>query len=261
MLGPLKFSRISFSSNPNPLPVFQKSSSLKLIPSSSRKEFPVRRNFHSTKQNGSEYDDHPYRVAPYSNVGYGVEFPSENFSKYMKTSTVEQSKAFSYLNIAVASAGLAIFTKNGIIEVVSSMAASAAVLALANIEVDLEGIPEGTTSILKYRGKPLFVRHRTPQEILDAQGTALEDLKDPAKDEDRAQKPEWLVVLGVCTHLGCVPIGGQGEYNGWFCPCHGSHYDISGRIRKGPAPLNLEVPDYTFLSDSTLLVGSKPQLA
>jgi hypothetical protein len=92
---------------------------------------------------------------------------------------------------------------------------------------------------VKWRGKPLFIRHRTAEEIAKAQAVDLSELKDPAKDSDRSKKPEWMVVLGVCTHLGCVPLPGQGEYGGWFCPCHGSHYDTSGRIRKGPAPLNL----------------------
>jgi len=250
MLGPLKFSRFSSYSKPKSLPVSQRSSPSKLSPI---------RSFNTTKpKKGTDGDGWNYRVTPYSSVGYGVEFPHENFEKYRKTGTVEQSKSLTYLNIAVASAGMAICAKNAFVDVMSAMSASAAVLALANIEVDLGGIPEGTTTIFTYRGKPLFVRHRTPEEINDAQTTALEDLKDPETDEKRVQRPEWLVVLGVCTHLGCVPIGGQGEFNGWFCPCHGSHYDISGRIRKGPAPLNLEIPDYTFLSDTTLLIGSKP---
>jgi len=138
------------------------------------------------------------------------------------------------------------------------LSASADVLALANVEVDLSTIPEGVTQTLKYRGKPLFIRHRTAEEISAAETTPMSELKDPQKDEARVQKPEWLLVLGVCTHLGCVPIAGAGDYNGWFCPCHGSHYDTSGRIRKGPAPLNLEVPDYTFTSEDKLIVGIKP---
>ncbi len=112
-------------------------------------------------------------------------------------------------------------------------------------------------SQVKWRGKPLFIRHRAQGEIDAARSASLSDLKDPQEDGARvkAGKEEWLIILGVCTHLGCVPLPGQGDYKGWFCPCHGSHYDTSGRIRKGPAPLNLEVPPYVFLSDDNVLVG------
>jgi len=142
-----------------------------------------------------------------------------------------------------------------VIRVVSSMSASADVLALGSLEVPLTNIAEGNTMTVKWRGKPVFIRHRTATEIEEARQTAQSELKDPQQDEDRAQKPEWLVVLGVCTHLGCVPIANAGDYHGWFCPCHGSHYDTSGRIRKGPAPLNLEVPQYRFLVDDKILLG------
>jgi ubiquinol-cytochrome c reductase iron-sulfur subunit len=134
---------------------------------------------------------------------------------------------------------------------------SADVLALANIEVDLSTIAEGESVTLKWRGKPLFVRHRTAEEIAAAEADdSASDLRDPQPDSDRIKRPEWLVLLGVCTHLGCVPLNYQGDFKGFFCPCHGSHYDTSGRIRKGPAPLNLEVPPYTFISDTDLLVGA-----
>ena len=105
------------------------------------------------------------------------------------------------------------------------------------------------------RGKPVFIRRRTQEEIDEARSVSLEDLKDPQKDEDRAKNPEWLVMLGVCTHLGCVPLNDKGDYDGWFCPCHGSHYDTSGRIRKGPAPLNMEVPKYEFVNANTIKIG------
>ena len=106
-----------------------------------------------------------------------------------------------------------------------------------------------------WRGKPVFIRHRTSKEISEAQSVPLGELKDPELDEGRVQKPEWLIMVGVCTHLGCVPIGEKGEYGGWFCPCHGSHYDTSGRIRKGPAPTNMEVPKYVFLNSKTIKIG------
>jgi len=101
----------------------------------------------------------------------------------------------------------------------------------------------------------VFIRHRTDDEIKAAEETNWQSLRDPQPDSDRVQKPEWLIMLGVCTHLGCVPIGEAGDFGGWFCPCHGSHYDISGRIRKGPAPLNLAIPTYDFPDDEHVVIG------
>ena len=137
------------------------------------------------------------------------------------------------------------------------MTASADVLALAAVEVDLNLVPEGENVTFKWRGKPLFVRNRTADEIEAAREVPVATLRDPQTDDERVQsgKENWLVTIGVCTHLGCVPVPKAGDYGGYFCPCHGSHYDTSGRIRKGPAPLNLEVPPYTFTDDTTLLVG------
>ncbi len=131
------------------------------------------------------------------------------------------------------------------------------VLALASVEVDLSPIAEGQSITVMWRGKPLFVRRRTAAEIEEARQAPLADLKDPQADSERVKedRPEWLVIVGVCTHLGCVPLGAAGDYGGWFCPCHGSHYDTSGRIRKGPAPTNLPVPEYVFLDDSRIVVG------
>jgi len=143
---------------------------------------------------------------------------------------------------------------------VSAMNPAADTLALATVEVDLSTIEEGSSITVMWRGKPVFVRHRTAGEIDEAQATDLGDLPDPQEDADRVQEPQWLVMEGVCTHFGCVPLGqrpgeNKGEYNGWFCPCHGSHYDTSGRIRKGPAPTNLPVPEYQFLDDTTIRIG------
>lgn len=101
----------------------------------------------------------------------------------------------------------------------------------------------------------MFIRHRTADEIKDAESVDIKKLRDPEPDSQRVQKPEWLIMLGVCTHLGCVPIGEAGDFGGWFCPCHGSHYDVSGRVRKGPAPLNLAVPVYSFPTDETVVIG------
>jgi len=133
-------------------------------------------------------------------------------------------------------------------------------LALGSTEVDLSNISVGQSITVKWRGKPVFIRRRTHEEISEANSVDIASLRDPVNDKDRVQKDEWLVLEGVCTHLGCVPLGQKisdtkGEYNGWFCPCHGSHYDSSGRIRKGPAPDNLAVPPYTFISDTIIKIG------
>ncbi len=141
---------------------------------------------------------------------------------------------------------------------IDTMSPAADALAMAQVEVKLEDIPEGKNTTVKWRGKPLFVRHRTPEEIKTEQAVDISQLRDPEKDEERVKKPEWLVVIGVCTHLGCVPIPNAGEWGGYYCPCHGSHYDASGRVRKGPAPLNLEVPFYEFMDgDDKIIVGEE----
>jgi ubiquinol-cytochrome c reductase iron-sulfur subunit len=138
---------------------------------------------------------------------------------------------------------------------IDQMNPDASVKALASTEVDVSTVEPGQSITVLWRGKPVFIKRRTVEEIEKAREVDLKDLKHPEKDEDRAKNPEWLVMLGVCTHLGCVPLGNKGEYGGWFCPCHGSHYDTSGRIRKGPAPTNLEVPKYEFVDSNTIKIG------
>ena len=153
---------------------------------------------------------------------------------------------------------------------VDQMNPSADVLALSSIRVDVSGVSEGTQITVKWLGKPVFIRRRTAEEIEEARAVELSDLVDPiaqnenidggadALDENRTldEAGEWLVMMGVCTHLGCVPLGdGAGDYNGWFCPCHGSHYDTAGRIRRGPAPTNLPVPPAEFVDETTILLG------
>lgn len=132
--------------------------------------------------------------------------------------------------------------------------------ALSTIEVDISPIEEGQAITVMWQGKPVFIRHRTKREIDEAAAVDPSSLRDSESDEERAEKPEWLVMVGVCTHLGCIPLGQKGgdvkgDYDGWFCPCHGSHYDSSGRIRKGPAPTNLPVPPYEFVSDTLIKIG------
>ena len=138
---------------------------------------------------------------------------------------------------------------------VDQMNPDASVKALASTEVDISGIEPGKSITVLWRGKPVFIKRRTTEEIQEAKAVDINELKHPETDEQRAKNPEWLVMLGVCTHLGCVPLGDKGEYGGWFCPCHGSHYDTSGRIRKGPAPTNMEVPKYEFVNSNTIKIG------
>lgn len=158
--------------------------------------------------------------------------------------------------IATGAAGAAAFAW----PIIDSMNPAADVLALSSVEVDLGPIQVGQSITVKWRGKPVFIRRRTAEEITAARADDKADLIDSQPDEERVQKPEWLIMVGVCTHLGCIPLGQKpgeptGDFGGWFCPCHGSHYDTSGRIRKGPAPKNLEVPKYAFLDDTTIRIG------
>ncbi len=173
-----------------------------------------------------------------------------------------------FLYFATAGAG-AVAAGAAIWPLINQMNPSADVLALSSIRVDVSEVVEGTQLTVKWRGKPVFIRRRTAEEIEAARATSLDELPDPearnanaegadAADENRAldEAGEWLVMMGVCTHLGCVPIGdGTGDFGGWFCPCHGSHYDTSGRIRKGPAPENLPVPMARFDDETTIVLG------
>ena len=174
-----------------------------------------------------------------------------------------------FLYYATAGAGVVV-TGAAVWPLVNQMNPSADVQALSSIRVDVGGIDPGTQITVKWLGKPVFIRRRTEEEIADARGVDVSDLIDPiarndnldgnvpANDENRAldETGEWLVMMGVCTHLGCVPLGeGAGDFGGWFCPCHGSHYDTSGRIRRGPAPTNLPVPVAEFVDDVTIVLG------
>lgn len=153
---------------------------------------------------------------------------------------------------------------------IDQMRPDASTLALATVEVDVSSLQAGMSLTAKWRGKPIFIRNRTEKEIADAKAVQISDLKDPvarnanvpadaqATDIDRSAgegKENWIVMVGSCTHLGCVPLGQAGDFGGWFCPCHGSHYDTAGRVRKGPAPQNLAVPVFTFISDTKIRIG------
>ena len=169
----------------------------------------------------------------------------------------ETRRDFLYLSsITIGGVGVATFMW----PFLKSMNPSEDTLALGTTEVDLSNLLVGNSITVKWRGKPVFIRKRTEEEILQANNVDLASLKDPVEDKNRVKKPQLLVLEGICTHLGCVPLGqkasdNKGEYNGWFCPCHGSHYDSSGRVRKGPAPRNLEVPKYKFIDTNKIKLG------
>ncbi|MCL4131653.1 UNVERIFIED_CONTAM: hypothetical protein GTU68_065186, partial [Idotea baltica] len=164
-------------------------------------------------------------------------------------------QGFTYLATGASIMVGAYSAKTVVTQFLTSLSASADVLALAQIEIKTSDIPEGKSMAFKWRGKPIFVKHRTDSEIATEAAVDLSSLRDPQLDADRVTNPKFLVVVGVCTHLGCVPIADAGDFGGYYCPCHGSHYDSSGRIRKGPAPLNLEVPTYSFPEPGLLVVG------
>eukprot|EP00030_Apusomonadida_sp_AF-17_P002432 a339638_695.p1 GENE.a339638_695~~a339638_695.p1 ORF type:complete len:253 (-),score=104.24 a339638_695:46-774(-) len=179
------------------------------------------------------------------------------FDKYRKEGSHDSNRAFAYMMVGATGVVAATTVKTLVVDFVKTMSASADVLALASVEVDLSNVPVGSSITVKWRGKPVFVRRRTEEEIARERAVDVSSLRHKQTDAERHApgKPEWLLVLGVCTHLGCVPIAGQGDYNGYFCPCHGSHYDGSGRIRAGPAPLNLEIVPYEFLTETTVKIG------
>lgn len=175
---------------------------------------------------------------------------------FQMTETVKDQKRRKLLTTtAYATAGIG--AACAILPFIDSMNPASDVQALASIEVDISGIKVGEEKKVMWRGKPIFIKRRTGAEIKSANEVELSELRDPQKDSDRvkAGKEEWLITIGICTHLGCVPIGGAGEFKGWFCPCHGSQYDTSGRIRKGPAPKNLEIPPYEFVNNTTIKIG------
>ncbi len=169
--------------------------------------------------------------------------------------TPDQGKR-DFIYVAAAAVGV-VGVAGAVWPLINQMNPDASVLALASTEVDISQIAPGSAVTIKWRGSPVFVRNRTQKEIDEARAVPMDQLKDPQKDEDRVQKghDNWLVMVALCTHLGCVPVGDAGEFGGWLCPCHGSQYDTSGRIRKGPAPKNLLVPPYKFLSDTKVQIG------
>jgi len=172
---------------------------------------------------------------------------------------VDEKSRRDFLYVSTAAVG-AVGTGLAVWPFIDQMNPAADTLALSSTEVNLDAIEAGQSITVVWRGKPVFVRHRTSEEIEMAKKDDGAELIDPESDADRVKKPEWLIMVGVCTHLGCIPLGQKtsepkGDFGGWFCPCHGSHYDTSGRIRKGPAPKNLPIPAYSFLSDTSVKIG------
>ncbi|XP_071692775.1 cytochrome b-c1 complex subunit Rieske-4, mitochondrial-like [Rutidosis leptorrhynchoides] len=211
------------------------------------------RGFASNSVTPTFEDKIPPTVAAITNPTSKIVYDEHNHERYPPGDP--SKRAFAYFVLTGGRFVYASLIRLLVLKFVLSMSASKDVLALASLEVDLSSIEPGTTVTVKWRGKPVFIRRRTDDDIKLANSVDVSTLRDPQEDAARVKNPEWLVVVGVCTHLGCIPLPNAGDFGGWFCPCHGSHYDISGRIRKGPAPYNLEVPTYSFLDDNKLLVG------
>ncbi|KAI4383638.1 hypothetical protein MLD38_009450 [Melastoma candidum] len=182
--------------------------------------------------------DLPATVAAIKNPTSKIVYDEYNHERFPPGDP--SKRAFAYFALTGGRFVYASLVRLLVLKFVLSMSASKDVLALASLEVDLSSIEPGTTVTVKWRGKPVFIRRRTEDDIKLANSVDLTSLRDPQEDSVRVKDPEWLIVIGVCTHLGCIPLPNAGDFGGWFCPCHGSHYDISGRIRKGPAPYNLE---------------------
>lgn len=190
--------------------------------------------------------------------------PQADFDNYRKewgknpspaVSNRDKKAPLSYLVSGLALASALTLAKHSARTLAGTWLPGPAQRIAASIEIDLKAIPEGKSAKFEWRGKPIFVRHRTGSEITREAGVNVAELRDPQSDAERFAQPQWLVVIGVCTHLGCVPIDNAGDFGGYYCPCHGSHYDGSGRIRKGPAPLNLEVPPHNFTDEGMLIIG------
>ncbi|XP_076893082.1 cytochrome b-c1 complex subunit Rieske-4, mitochondrial-like [Bidens hawaiensis] len=213
----------------------------------------ISRGFASNSITPKFEDELPPTEAAIQNPTSKIVYDEYNHRRY---SPGDPSKrAFAYFVLTGGRFVYASLIRLLVLKLVLSMSASKDVLALASLEVDLSTIEPGTTVTVKWRGKPVFIRRRRQDDVKLANSVDVASLRDPQEDAARVKNPEWLIVVGVCTHLGCIPLPNAGDFGGWFCPCHGSHYDISGRIRKGPAPYNLEVPTYTFLDENKLLIG------
>jgi ubiquinol-cytochrome c reductase iron-sulfur subunit len=177
------------------------------------------------------------------------------FTNYQVDRVAEpERRAFTYLMLSSVHFAYASMARLLVVKFVASMSPSAEVLALAFAEFDLSALEVGKSMLVDWRGKPIYIRRRTPAEIEDMANVPMAHLRDQETDDERTLKSDLIVVIGICPHLGCVPLPNAGDFDGFFCPCHGSHYDVSGRIRLGPAPLNLEVPPYKFTEGTEIIV-------
>lgn len=196
------------------------------------------------------------------NAHTDIKVPSYEAYRYKKTQepssrnrdSIDSRNSYSYLVTGTMTVAGLYAAKNVVTTFVGYMGARSDMLALTEVEIKMSDIPEGKSMTFKWRGKPLFIKHRTEAQIAQEKSVDISTLRDPQHDSERVVEDKWLVVIGVCTHLGCVPIADAGDWGGYYCPCHGSHYDSSGRIRKGPAPSNLEVPPTRFEGD-LIIVG------
>lgn len=218
----------------------------------------------SIRKDNSVYGVPNFKVAP--NGRHAGNMTTPDWDIYRRDSKRDSTKSskethaerqnFNYLVTAGINIGLAYAATKTVNTFLGYLTVSRDLMAVSSTEVTLSDIPMGRSVTMKYRGKPLFIKHRTPEEVEREEAVDITKLRDCQHDSERVQEKEWLILIGICTHLGCVPIANAGDFGGYYCPCHGSHYDGSGRIRKGPAPLNLEVPPYQFIDDNTCLVGS-----
>jgi len=224
------------------------------VSSSSRQSVPrlAKSRFHSSALLSGKPVENDKRYTVTDNP---AEFPVQNFEEYRRTGDATSNKLASYGALMAASATGGLGIKSGVVDLLGLLNQNAVAVAASTMDFDTASVPEGTTITIKWKGKPVFVRHRTQAEIQTELKTPMYDLKEPQADEDRRKKPEFILLIGICTHLGCVPLSNAGEFNGWFCPCHGSHYDTAGRIRKGPAPRNLELVPHRFDTETELTIG------
>ncbi|PVU94655.1 hypothetical protein BB561_002371 [Smittium simulii] len=219
--------------------ISEKSSNANITNYTSKLNFNIQRRLHSTFSPST-----PSTAIP-SFAGY---------TKDEASASRDKNRVFSYLMLGATGTVLASTAQASVHGFLVNLAASADVLAVSKLEVDLSNIKIGDSVTVKWRGKPVFVRHRTNDQITQSELVPMSELVDPQTDAERVKIPEWLVLVGICTHLGCVPIKDSGDFGAYYCPCHGSHYDYSGRIRKGPAPLNLEIPEY-IIDGNLLTIG------
>eukprot|EP01060_Flectonema_neradi_P038046 TRINITY_DN787_c0_g4_i1.p1 TRINITY_DN787_c0_g4~~TRINITY_DN787_c0_g4_i1.p1 ORF type:complete len:301 (+),score=54.19 TRINITY_DN787_c0_g4_i1:44-946(+) len=189
---------------------------------------------------------------------YGYPVTEEAYlKKYLKPRATDdyERRVKHYAMLAVPRSISAFMAKSFVCGLVLHMGPRADMKALASIEADISALEDGEMTVVVWRGKPCFVHKRTEKQIAEAENTPIEGLRDPQTDQERHKDKNYAVMIAICTHLGCIPVFGEGDYKAYFCPCHGSHYDLSGRIRKGPAPLNLEVPPYYYPEDGVLCIG------